>query len=187
MDVVETELPGVLLVQPRVHADERGVFLESFQAERYARAGIPGPFVQDNRSRSKRGVLRGLHYQPRHPQGKLVYVTLGEVFDVAVDVRHGSPTFGRWFGSVLSDRNHLQLYLPPGFAHGFCALSEFADVIYKSTDYYHPEDEAGLLWSDPDVGIRWPVAEPLLSERDRAQPRLREIPPGDLPVFPGVA
>jgi dTDP-4-dehydrorhamnose 3,5-epimerase len=183
MHVTATDVPGVLLVEPAVFGDVRGFFVESFQAQRYAEAGIAGPFVQDNHSRSRRGVLRGLHYQLRHPQGKLVWVTRGEVFDVAVDIRRGSPTFGRWVGVTLSEDNHRQLYLPPGVAHGFCVLSETADFLYKCTDFYRPEDEGGVLWCDPDLGIHWPTLDPLLSEKDQRYAKLVEVPAERLPVY----
>lgn len=183
MKVSELELPGVLLVEPDVFGDHRGFFTETFRADRYREHGIAGPFVQDNHSRSGRGVLRGLHFQLGHPQGKLVHVVRGEAFDVAVDVRRGSPTFGRWCGTVLSEDNHRQLYVPPGFAHGFCALAETMDFMYKCTDFYHPEDESGVLPTDPDLAIRWPVAEPRLSEKDAAYPRLRDIPADRLPEY----
>jgi dTDP-4-dehydrorhamnose 3,5-epimerase len=174
--VVETALPGVLIIEPTVHGDGRGFFLETFHAERYRReAGIELPFVQDNHSRSSRGVLRGLHAQRQHPQGKLVRVTRGEVFDAVVDIRRGSPTFGQWTGVTLSDSNHRQFWVPPGFAHGFVVLSETADFVYRCTDYYHPEDEIGLLWNDTEVAIDWPVAEPLLNARDRKLPTLAQL------------
>ncbi|HEU0301257.1 MAG TPA: dTDP-4-dehydrorhamnose 3,5-epimerase [Longimicrobium sp.] len=181
MKVAPTELPEVLLVQPRVLRDERGWFLESWVEDRYRAAGIAGPFVQDNLSRSRRGVVRGLHYQWPHPQGKLVSVPHGAVWDVAVDVRPGSPTFGRWTARVLSARNGRQLWIPPGFAHGFAVLSRSAAVHYRCTDAYHPECETTVLWSDPDLGIAWPVADPLLSARDAAAPRLRDLPADALP------
>ncbi len=183
MKVIPTDLPGVVLLEPKVFGDHRGFFLETFQQERYRQAGVDLPFVQDNHSRSRRGVLRGLHFQLRHPQGKLVQVMRGEVFDVAVDIRRGSPTFGRWFGAVLSDENHRQLYIPPGFAHGFCVLSEEVDFFYKCTEYYHPEDEDGVFWRDPAIGIDWPIAEPLLSERDASLPLLADMVPERLPVY----
>jgi dTDP-4-dehydrorhamnose 3,5-epimerase len=157
----------LLIVEPQVFADERGLFCESYHEERYAAAGIGGPFVQDNFSRSRRGVVRGLHYQLRRPQGKLVWVLRGETFDVTVDLRRRSPTFGKAFSLVLSEANRRQLYAPPGFAHGLCALSELAEVAYKCTDYYAPEDERALLWNDPAVAVAWPVADPILSEKDR--------------------
>ncbi len=182
MRVSETSLPGVLLIEPRVFADPRGMFWETYQAKRYADAGIAVPFVQDNCSRSARGTLRGLHYQRRHPQAKLVWVTRGEVFDVAVDIRRGSPSFGRWFGVTLSGDRPRQVYIPAGFAHGFCVLSEFADFAYKCTDFYVPDDERGIIWNDPDVGIAWPIAEPLLSAKDRGYPTLKTAPRHDLPA-----
>lgn len=176
MEVEPTSLPDVLLIKPRVFADERGFFLESYRRERYRELGITGDFVQDNHSRSARGTLRGMHYQLNHPQGKLVQVTRGEVFDVAVDLRKNSPTFGRWTGVILSDENHHQLYVPPGFAHGFCVLSETADFVYKCTEIYHPQDEHVLLWNDPAVGIEWPLAAPLLSAKDQQGKPLVEVP-----------
>jgi dTDP-4-dehydrorhamnose 3,5-epimerase len=183
MKVFETELPGVLLVEPQVFGDHRGFFIETFHADRYRQWGIPGPFVQDNYSRSYKGVLRGLHFQLRHPQGKLVQVTRGEAFDVAVDIRRGSPTFGHLYSTTLSDDNHRQLYVPPGFAHGFCALAETVDFMYKCTEFYHPEDEGGVLSTDPDLGIQWPVSEPQLTESDAHYPRLRDLTDEQLPVF----
>jgi dTDP-4-dehydrorhamnose 3,5-epimerase len=172
--VVETTLPGVLIVEPRVFRDGRGFFMETFNAERYAACGLPTEFRQDNHSRSTRGVLRGLHYQLHRPQGKLVSVVRGRVFDVAVDIRRGSPTFGRWFGTELSDEAPRAVWIPPGFAHGFCTLSEVADFVYKCTDVYVPEHDRGILWSDPSIGIDWPVGDPLLSDRDRALPLLSD-------------
>lgn len=183
MNVIATSLPGVLLLEPKVFGDARGFFLEIWQAERYRAAGMPAPFVQDNHSRSRRGVLRGLHYQLVQPQGKLVWVTRGAVFDVAVDVRRGSPQFGRWFGCVLDDENHRQLYIPPGFAHGFCVLSEEADFFYKCTDYYHPQSERGIAWDDPDIGIEWPLREVSLSGKDQQNRRLNAQAPEDLPPY----
>lgn len=176
MKVTPTRLPRVLLIEPTVHGDERGFFLETFQAERYlAKAGIASSFVQDNQSRSRRGVLRGLHLQTVRPQGKLVRVARGEVFDVAVDVDPKSATFGRWVGSVLSDANHHQLWIPPGYAHGYLVLSDVADFEYKCTDYYDPKSETGVLWNDPELGIDWPIAEPTLSPKDRGLPTLAEL------------
>jgi dTDP-4-dehydrorhamnose 3,5-epimerase len=169
VEVRETVIPGVLIVEPRVFADKRGLFKETYQKERYRDAGIPAEFVQDNLSRSCEGTLRGLHFQILHPQGKLLQVFRGEVFDVAVDLRRDSPTFGKWVGVTLSEENHRQLYVPPGIAHGFYVLSKVADVFYKCTDYYHPEHERTLLWSDPKVGVEWPLqGAPILSEKDRA-------------------
>ncbi|HUG89410.1 MAG TPA: dTDP-4-dehydrorhamnose 3,5-epimerase [Planctomycetaceae bacterium] len=176
MQIHKTALPGVLVFEPRVFGDARGYFKETWHRERYESAGVPGRFVQDNFSRSRQGTLRGLHFQRRHPQGKLVQVFRGEVFDVAVDVRRGSETFGRWDGIVLSETNHRQLYIPPGFAHGFCVLSETADVFYKCTAQYHPDDERTLLWNDPAVAIEWPLAgEPVLSEKDRRGTPLADL------------
>ena len=183
MIVKETTLPGVLLIEPRVFSDARGMFWETYQAARYAEAGISVTFIQDNCSRSVKGTLRGLHYQLRHPQAKLVWVTGGEVFDVVVDLRRGSPTFGRWFGVTLSGDQPRQMYIPPGFAHGFCVVSEFADFAYKCSDFYVPDDERGILWNDPDMGIAWPIAEPLLSAKDRTYPSLKSVAPGDLPQY----
>ena len=183
MKVVPTELPEVLIVEPRVHGDSRGFFYESFQAGRYADAGIPGPFVQDNLSRSVRGTLRGLHFQEPRSQGKLVQVLRGTVWDVAVDVRRGSPRFGRWVAVELSETTPRQLWIPPGFAHGFCVLSESADFFYKCTDLYAPECDHTIAWNDPAVGIAWPVKDPLLSAKDRIAPRLAEAPV--LPAYPG--
>ncbi|MCL4109911.1 UNVERIFIED_CONTAM: hypothetical protein GTU68_003279 [Idotea baltica] len=168
MKIIDTELPEVKIVEPKRYGDERGFFAETFQAERYRSAGVGSNFVQDNHSRSSYGVLRGLHYQIRRPQGKLVSVPRGSVFDVAVDMRSDSPRFGEWTGVVLSEENGRQLYIPPGFAHGFCVISEIADFVYKCTDYYCPEHERSLLWNDPDVGIDWPVESPLVSEKDQA-------------------
>lgn len=169
-------LPEVILVEPDVHRDARGFFLETYHVERYLAGGIPGPFVQDNHSRSVRGTLRGLHAQRRRPQGKLVRAVDGEMFDVAVDIRRASPTFGRWVGVRLSGENFRQLYVPPGFAHGFCVLSEVVNVEYKCTDFYDPGDEIGLVWNDPEVGIEWPVSDPIISEKDRRLPPLKSLP-----------
>ena len=180
MRITQTELAGVLLVEPDVHGDARGFFLETWSRGRYAAAGLDVEFVQDNLSLSRRGTLRGLHLQNPHPQGKLVYVVSGEVYDVAVDVRAGSATFGRWVGVTLSGENKRQLYVPPGFAHGFCVTGEAALLAYKCTRPYSPGSELCVRWDDPDLGIDWPVAEPLLSEKDRGAPRLRDLPPGRL-------
>ena len=176
MEVMATALPGVLLIRPRVFGDERGFFLETFSAERYRQvAGIEQPFVQDNHSRSRRGVLRGLHFQRTRPQGKLVGVARGSVFDVAVDIDPASPTCGHHVGVELSDANHLQLWIPPGYAHGFCVLSEVADFVYKCTDYYRPDDESGLAWNCPRLGIPWPIDAPLLSAKDQRYPGLDQL------------
>jgi dTDP-4-dehydrorhamnose 3,5-epimerase len=181
MKVTPTELPEVLLIEPRVFTDPRGFFYESFQAARYAAAGIPGTFVQDNVSRSVKGTVRGLHFQEPRGQGKLVQVIQGSVFDVAVDVRRGSPRFGRWVGIELSEAEPRQLWIPPGFAHGFCVLSDSADFFYKCTELYVPEAERTIAWNDARIGIRWPVAEPLVSNKDRAAPTLEASPV--LPAF----
>lgn len=174
-------LSGTYLIEPDVFADERGVFFESWREERFAAAGIARRFVQDNVSFSKKGVLRGMHYQHPRAQGKLIFVLEGEIYDVSVDVRRGSATFGRWQGVRLSAENRLQVFLPPGLAHGFFVLSEGALLLYKCTDVYCPEAERGLLWNDPDIGIEWPVSEPLVSARDAAFPRLSQIPDNHLP------
>lgn len=175
MEVMTTALPGVLLIKPRVFGDARGFFLETFSAERYRAAGIASPFVQDNLSRSQRGVLRGLHFQRTRPQGKLVSVTRGAVFDVVVDIDPESPTCGRHVAVELSDGNHHQLWIPPGYAHGFCVLSDEADFFYKCTAYYDPADEGGLAWNCPRLGIDWPVREPALSAKDRNYPTLDQL------------
>ena len=175
MRVVPTELPGVLLVQPHVHRDGRGFFVETYHAARYREHGIDGPFVQDNHTQSAGGTLRGLHLQLRHQQGKLIRVIEGEVFDVAVDMRRGSPTFGRWVGATLSAGNFRQMYVPPGFAHGFCVLSPVAQLEYKCTDVYDPSSELGVRWNDPDLAIAWPIPAPRLSERDRHQPAFADV------------
>ena len=176
MKITETDLPGVLIIEPQIFGDERGFFIETFQAERYrTHAGISPAFVQDNHSRSRRGVLRGLHLQKQHPQGKLVRAARGEIFDVAVDIEPGSPTFGRWVGVTLSDTNHRQIWIPPGYAHGFVVLSEIADCEYKCTDYYRPQSETGVIWNDPDLDIAWPIEEPTLSEKDRGLPTLAQL------------
>lgn len=183
MKVTPTELPEVLLIEPKVYGDSRGFFFESFQATRYAEAGIRDPFVQDNLSRSVRGTLRGLHFQVPRPQGKLVQVLRGSVYDVAVDVRRGSPRFGWWVGIELAEAVPRQLWIPPGFAHGFCVLSESADFFYKCTEFYSPEAERGIAWDDPTIGVRWPVQQPLLSAKDQAAPRLEAAPV--LPAYSG--
>lgn len=183
MNVLPTTLPGVALIELDVFGDARGRFIEMFRRDRYAAAGIGVglEFVQDNFSSSVRGTLRGLHYQLEYPQGKLVWVTRGEVFDVAVDIRRGSPTFGQWFGTILAATNYRQLWVPPGFAHGFQVLSEEADFSYKVTANYVPTDERAIRWNDPDLAIAWPLAEaPTLSKRDTAAPSLREAA---LPIY----
>jgi len=185
MNILETSLKGVLIIEADVFNDRRGFFMETFHHEKYRELGIKGTFVQDNLSSSVRGTLRGLHYQHPHDQAKLVQVLAGQVFDVAVDIRHGSPTFGQWTGMELDAQSRRQLYVPEGFAHGFCVLSERAIVIYKCTDFYAPNDEGGIIWSDPYVGINWPVTDPLLSEKDSRYPLLKDIPPDRLPAFSG--
>jgi dTDP-4-dehydrorhamnose 3,5-epimerase len=166
--VEPTTLPGVALIEPNVFPDARGFFLEAYHAERYAEAGIRATFVQDNHSRSVRGTVRGLHAQLLRPQAKLVRVLQGEIFDVVVDIRRGSPTFKRWIGVMLSAENFRQIYVPTGFAHGFCVTSDVADIEYKCTDFYAPGDELGLLWNDPEIGVAWPITDPVLSDKDRA-------------------
>lgn len=175
MQIHTTELDGVLVLEPKVHQDERGFFLESYSARTLQRSGIETHFVQDNHSRSVKGTLRGLHYQVNQGQVKLVRVLSGTIFDVAVDIRWGSPTFGQWTGQILSAENFLQLYIPVGFAHGFCVLSDTADVAYKCSSYYAPQDERGLAWNDPTIAIDWPVSDPILSARDQQHPALQEI------------
>jgi dTDP-4-dehydrorhamnose 3,5-epimerase len=178
---VPTALPEVIVVEPDVHQDPRGFFVETYHAGKYRAGGIPGPFVQDNHSRSARNTVRGLHLQLQRMQGKLIRVIEGEIFDVAVDVRRGSPTFGTWVGVNLSASSFRQVYVPPGFAHGFCVLSDGAQVEYKCTDLYDPASEIGIAWNDPAIGITWPVVDPLLSERDRKNPSLAAH--ANLPAF----
>ena len=185
MKISSMSLPEVLLIEPNRFGDARGYFLEAYHQERYAAAGIQLDFVQDNLSRSVRGILRGLHLQHPNDQGKLVYVLAGEVFDVAVDVRVGSPNFGKWTGALLSSEDHRQLWIPPGFAHGFCVTSDTALFAYKCTALYTVADEVGMAWNDPAIGIAWPVAEPQLSAKDKVQPRLADIDPARLPRFEG--
>jgi len=176
MNVIKTKLDGCVIIEPKVFGDERGFFLETFQAERYAsEAGITLPFVQDNHSRSSKNVLRGLHFQKTKPQGKLVRVVRGHVYDVAVDTRKGSPTYGQWEGLILSEENKTQLWVPPGFAHGFVVLSDTADFEYKCTDYYDPSDEGSILWNDPDLNISWPIDNPILSNKDARADRLADL------------
>jgi dTDP-4-dehydrorhamnose 3,5-epimerase len=173
--VVPAAIPEILIFEPDVHTDGRGFFLETYHADRYREHGIPGPFVQDNHSRSLAGTLRGLHLQLRRPQGKLIRVIEGEILDVAVDVRRGSPTFGRWISVALTAENFKQVYIPPGFAHGFCVVSPIAQVEYKCTDVYDPSSELGVAWNDPALAIAWPVTQPLLSIRDAHHPTLAEV------------
>ena len=188
MNVLSTDLEGVLVIEPATYADARGFFRERFRDDRYAALaakhdapGLGGPFVQENHSRSHRGVLRGLHFQLQHPQGKLVECLRGTVYDVVADVRAGSPTFGQWVGVELDDAGGRQLWVPPGLAHGFCVLGESADVVYRCTAYYAPDDEAGIAWDDPDLAIEWPVTDPILSDKDRRLPRLSEVAGATLP------
>lgn len=175
MKIRPTELPGVLVVEPDVFNDRRGFFLETYHEKKYRDGGIKPLFLQDNHSRSMRGTLRGLHAQRVFQQAKLVRVVRGEVFDVAVDIRRGSPTFGRWLGTTLSEENFRQVFIPEGFAHGFCVVSEVAEVEYKCSDVYHPGDEFSVLWNDPAIGIKWPVSDPILSEKDRAARPLSDL------------
>ena len=176
MRIIQTKLKDCVIIEPKVFGDDRGFFLETFQLSRYRdEAGIALPFVQDNHSRSSRGVLRGLHFQKTKPQGKLVRVVKGEVFDVAVDIREGSSTFGEWEGVILSEENKRQFWVPPGFAHGFVVLSDVADFEYKCTDYYDPTDEGSILWSDPGLGITWPLSDPILSQKDISAPLLADL------------
>jgi dTDP-4-dehydrorhamnose 3,5-epimerase len=172
---LETQLDGVVLIEPEVHGDERGFLVETFRDDRWRELGVEVEFVQENHSRSGRGILRGLHFQTRPGQGKLVRCLRGRIWDVAVDLRRDSPTYRRWEGYELDDERHRQLFVPAGFGHGFCVLSEQADVAYKLSSYYDPATEAGIAWDDPAVGVEWPISEPVLSERDRTAPRLAEI------------
>lgn len=177
MQVIETKIPGVVVIQPRLFPDDRGWFMETFNSDAFRAAGLPDTFVQDNHSSSSRGVVRGLHYQEPNPQGKLVRCTRGAVYDVAVDIRHGSPTFGQWFGAELSAENNHMLWIPPGLAHGFCALGDPSDLVYKCTTLWDAKGDRSLLWNDPDIGIEWPMneADAILSSKDAAAPRLRDL------------
>lgn len=176
MEVIKTTIDGVLLVKPKIFGDARGYFVETWQKERYEECGIDLPFVQDNHSKSSKGILRGLHFQKNHPQGKLVMVSYGEVFDVAVDIRENSPTFGKWYGAILNQENQNQLWIPPGLAHGFVVLSDVAHFHYKCTDYYHPNDEGSIRWNDPELAIDWPIDfEPLLSDKDSKAPWFKDF------------
>jgi dTDP-4-dehydrorhamnose 3,5-epimerase len=172
---VPVGLAGVLVIEPDIHKDARGFFLETYHADKYHAGGVPGVFVQDNHSRSAGGTVRGLHLQPRRPQGKLIRVIEGEIFDVAVDVRLGSPGFGKWVGVTLSAGNFRQCYIPPGFAHGFAVVSDVAQVEYKCTELYDPAGELGIAWNDPEIGIAWPIRQPVLSERDKHHPPLSAL------------
>ena len=175
MEILKSSIPEVIVLAPPVFTDSRGYFLETYQQKKYAELGIPKPFVQDNQSYSTKNVLRGLHFQLRYPQGKLVRVTQGTVFDVAIDIRKNSPTFGKWHGEILSAENHKQMYIPENFAHGFCVLSDSAEFLYKCTDFYVPGDEGGLIWNDPQLGIKWPIDTPILSDKDAALPQIADI------------
>jgi len=183
MKVEAATIEGLLIIEPTIHGDERGFFLESYSRDRYADAGIRAEFVQDNLSLSRKGILRGLHLQHPNAQGKLCFVLEGEVFDVAVDLRVGSPAFGRWEGVTLSSENRRQLYIPPGFAHGFCVMSERALFSYKCTDFYAASSEIGVAWDDPEIGIDWPIRSPHLSAKDQQNRRLRDIPVDRLPRY----
>jgi len=183
MKIIETSLPGVIIIEPKVFRDERGYFLETFREDKLSEAGINKKFVQQNHSRSTKGTLRGLHYQLAHPQGKLVRVARGKVFDVAVDIRIGSPTFGKWHGSMLDDEVMRMMYIPPGFAHGFVVLSESADFIYQCTDYYHPQSEQGIAWNDPKIGIDWPITDAILSDKDKQYLNLADQDIARLPEY----
>jgi dTDP-4-dehydrorhamnose 3,5-epimerase len=175
MEIIKTSIPEVIVFVPPVFTDSRGYFLETYQQQKYAAAGIPKPFVQDNQSYSTKNVLRGLHFQLRHPQGKLVRVIQGSVFDVAIDMRKNSPTFGKWHGEILSAENKRQMYVPENFAHGFCVLSDSAEFVYKCTDFYVPGDEVGLIWNDPQVGVKWPIEQPILSDKDAVLPSWADV------------
>lgn len=183
MRCYDTALPDIKIFEPKVFEDSRGFFMETWNALRYLAYGIPANFVQDNLSLSAKGILRGLHYQQPNPQGKLVYVLQGEVFDVAVDIRNGSQTFGKWVGVTLSAENRRQLYIPEGYAHGFCVMSETALFAYKCTEFYSPANEKGICWDDPDISIEWPIIEPILSDKDKKHQKLSDIPVNNLPIF----
>ena len=183
MKILETALPGVLIIEPDAFEDGRGFFMETYHRKRYNEAGMDCSFVQDNLSYSIHGTLRGLHYQYPNGQAKLVQVITGDIFDVAVDIRRGSPTFGRWIGEYLSDNNRRQLFIPEGFAHGFCVLSDTALFVYKCSDFYAPDSEGGILCSDPDLGVEWPVKDPLLSDKDSEYLCLKDVPAEYLPVY----
>jgi dTDP-4-dehydrorhamnose 3,5-epimerase len=183
MKVIETAVPGALIIEPQVFGDARGFFYESYNKAKWIEAGIDVDFVQSNVSRSARGVLRGLHYQWPNPQGKLVSVLEGEVYDVAVDIRRGSPTFGQSVGVMLTADNHRHFWIPEGFAHGFCVVSDFATFTYQCTALYDPKADAGIRWNDAALGIDWPISAPLLSDKDGRTPLLRDVPPEQLPVY----
>ena len=181
--IIKAAVPDVTIIEPEVFSDRRGFFLETYNQKQYAEKGLGMIFVQDNHSHSSKGVLRGLHYQLNCPQGKLVFVVRGEIFDVAVDIRRGSPTFGHWVGEILSEKNKRRMFIPEGFAHGFCVLSDTVDLMYKCTDFYHPEDDRGVNWSDETLSIDWPIKDPMLSDRDAALTLLHDVPEELLPVY----
>jgi dTDP-4-dehydrorhamnose 3,5-epimerase len=183
MNVIPTSIEGLLIVEPKIFKDRRGFFMETYNRQKYESAGITDTFVQDNLSYSQKNIIRGLHFQIRHSQAKLVQAVSGEIFDVAVDLRLGSATFGRWSGELLSDKNGRQMYIPKGFAHGFCVLSEFALFYYKCSDFYAPDDEGGIIWCDQDIGIEWPVGNPVISEKDNQYPKLSSLSADRLPSF----
>ena len=182
MEIIKTDLPGPLIIKPQIFKDARGFFYESYQKEKFQKNGILEEFIQDNHSSSTQGTLRGLHYQLKRPQAKLCRVIKGSVFDVAVDIRKDSPSFGKWTSVILSEENQIEFYIPSGFAHGFCVLSERAEFLYKCSDYYCPEDSYGIIWNDPELKIDWPLANPLLSEKDAACPSIHTIDPQFLPI-----
>jgi dTDP-4-dehydrorhamnose 3,5-epimerase len=182
MNIITTSIEGILIIEPQTFEDQRGFFMETYNQSRYVEAGVNKVFVQDNLSYSLKGTVRGLHFQIKNPQAKLVHVITGEIFDVAVDIRPGSATFGQWTGIHLSDKNRRQLYIPEGFAHGFCVLSDAARFSYKCSDFYAPEDEGGIIWSDPDIGISWPLENPIISEKDKQYPKLSDLKHEQLPV-----
>ncbi|MBC8199016.1 MAG: dTDP-4-dehydrorhamnose 3,5-epimerase [Desulfobacterales bacterium] len=175
MNIINTALEGVIIIKPEIFTDNRGFFMETYSRDRYKEAGIAGNFVQDNLSYSMKGTLRGLHFQTKRPQAKLVQVVTGEIFDVAVDIRPGSSTFGKWTGVYLSGKNKRQLFIPEGFAHGFCVISEAAHFLYKCSDFYFQHDEGGIIWSDPDIGIDWPIKDPIISEKDKQLPLFKGL------------
>ncbi len=183
MNIINTNIEGVLIIEPKVFKDSCGFFMETYNQNRYKQAGVDTVFVQDNLSYSVQGTIRGLHFQTRHPQAKLVQVITGEIYDVAVDIRPDSDTFGKWSGIHLSDQNKRQLFIPKGFAHGFCVLSEFALFAYKCSDFYVPDDESGIIWYDPDIGIDWPFEDPIISEKDKYFPYLSDLSREQLPII----
>jgi dTDP-4-dehydrorhamnose 3,5-epimerase len=183
MNIIPTSIEGLLIIEPKLFKDKRGFFMETYNQRKYEAAGITDTFVQDNLSYSLKNTLRGLHFQIQCSQAKLVQAVSGEIFDVAVDLRPGSATFGKWTGAHLSDKNGRQMYIPKGFAHGFCVLSEFALFYYKCSDFYAPDDEGGIIWSDRDIGIEWPVENPVISEKDKQHPKLSDLSADQLPAF----